>query len=177
MKRILVATIVLGLMLSGGAVAAKKITSADIKNGTIKSADISKSAKRALKGNRGSTGPAGQQGPAGPVATGTITQVQSILLTIAPGDIGTVNVNCPPGMNIVSGGFESASADGEIFFASTFGSPTSYAVGLDNFDSPVEADVSASALCAPAGKAVLARRVSVKTKAARLVAQQRAAHR
>ena len=52
--------------LGGTATAARLITSKDIKNGTIKTVDMSPSAKRALKGNRGATGPQGLAGPAGP---------------------------------------------------------------------------------------------------------------
>jgi hypothetical protein len=50
----------------GTATAASLITSADIKNGTIQAKDISKKAKRALKGNAGPQGPQGATGPQGP---------------------------------------------------------------------------------------------------------------
>ena len=61
-----VAVIALIAAMGGSAVAASLITSKQIKNGTIQTADISKKAKRALKGNRGPAGPAGPVGPAGP---------------------------------------------------------------------------------------------------------------
>jgi hypothetical protein len=68
--------LVVAATASAGAVAL--ITSANIKDGTIQTVDLSAKAKRALKGSRGpagargaagaagATGPAGSQGPPGP---------------------------------------------------------------------------------------------------------------
>jgi Collagen triple helix repeat (20 copies) len=58
----IVAMIALGVTLSGSAMAAGLITSAQIKDGTIRLVDINPSTKSALEGDRG---PAGQRGPAG----------------------------------------------------------------------------------------------------------------
>lgn len=66
MKAALIAAIVAAIVAASSATAALVITSANIKNGTIQSVDISAKAKRALKGNRGSRGPQGNPGPAGP---------------------------------------------------------------------------------------------------------------
>jgi hypothetical protein len=60
-----VALIALVMAMGGSAVAASLITSKQIKNGTIQTADISKKAQNALKGKTGATGPAGPAGPAG----------------------------------------------------------------------------------------------------------------
>jgi hypothetical protein len=61
----LVALLALVMATTGSAVAASLITSAQIKNGTIQTTDISKKAQNALKGKRGATGQTGATGPAG----------------------------------------------------------------------------------------------------------------
>jgi hypothetical protein len=68
LKAVLAAAIVAVLISATSATAAFVVTSANIKNGTIQTADISASAKRALKGNRGLLGPQGATGATG--ATG-----------------------------------------------------------------------------------------------------------
>ena len=60
-----VAVLCMALIGAGSATAGSLITSAKIKNGTIKMADISTSAKNALRGNSGPMGPQGPAGPAG----------------------------------------------------------------------------------------------------------------
>ena len=54
------------LVSAGGATAAGLITSAQIKNGTIQTADMSAKARAALRGATGSTGATGQTGARGP---------------------------------------------------------------------------------------------------------------
>jgi hypothetical protein len=69
MKAVIAAVVAATLIAATGATAALVVTSANIKNGTIKLVDISASAKKALKGQRGrrgAAGPRGAQGPAGP---------------------------------------------------------------------------------------------------------------
>jgi hypothetical protein len=61
----LVALLALVMATTGSAVAASLITSQQIKNGTIQTADISKKAQKTLKGKRGATGAQGAQGPQG----------------------------------------------------------------------------------------------------------------
>ena len=62
-----VSTLALALAVGGGsAYAASQITSKDIKNGTIATKDLSKSARKALAGKRGATGPRGAVGAPGP---------------------------------------------------------------------------------------------------------------
>jgi hypothetical protein len=61
----LVALLALVMATTGSAVAASLITSAQIKDGTIQTKDISKKAKKALKGNRGATGAPGASGSKG----------------------------------------------------------------------------------------------------------------
>jgi hypothetical protein len=63
-----IAALVVGVAATAGA--AKLITSGDIKNGTVKLKDLSKSAQSALKGQAGPVGPQGATGPQGPQGTG-----------------------------------------------------------------------------------------------------------
>ena len=108
MRRTTVIAVALALVigLAGSATAASLITSADIKNGTIKTADLSASAKRALKGKAGARGPAGPQGapgtagtpgPAGPTGVAEIVTAQG-------SGVGTAFAACPAGMRPLSGG-------------------------------------------------------------------------
>ena len=109
MKSITIAAIVAALISAAAATATTKlvITSAQIKNGTIKLADISAGAKRALKGNRGLRGPQGLQG-----LQGLQGQQGSQGLKGDKGDIGPSNAyyahdtvigNLPPGDYVVYG--------------------------------------------------------------------------
>jgi hypothetical protein len=61
----LVALLALVMATTGSAVAASLITSAQIKDGTIQTKDISKKAQAALKGKAGAAGAQGAQGPQG----------------------------------------------------------------------------------------------------------------
>lgn len=173
MKRVLLATAILALVLSGGAVAASQITSKDIKNGTIKTADMSSSAKRALKGQRGprgftgaqgAQGAQGPQGPAGPSAVSGITAVRASG-TVAAFDFDGGFVSCPPGQRVVSGGWFTNAPEGEIFLDDATDDRTGWSVLLDNSDSSVPADLEITAYCAGAGQAVAARRSAPKIKA------------
>lgn len=65
---LVVAIIAVALASAGSAVAARMITSAQIKNGTIKKADLAPSVRAQLggkRGPRGATGPEGSKGAAG----------------------------------------------------------------------------------------------------------------
>ena len=119
-------------------------------------------------------------GPAGPTVLGKLVRVESPELTVAPGDIDGVTAFCPPGHNVVSGGYISASADGEVFAQDSFGSASSWSALLDNFDSSVAGTVNAVAYCAPAGQAIAAARPplgrDVKRRIARAIAAARNAH-
>jgi hypothetical protein len=178
---------VLVLCLAGGATAASKITGQAIKDNSITTKDIrnrslmakdfkSGQLPRGPRGVTGARGPQGPAGPAGPVNVGGIVRVERTA-TVLPGDVDSVTAGCPAGYGFVSGGFQSISADGEVFFADTFGSRTTYSVGLDNFDSTLEGDITAVAFCAPSGRAIVATSASVRDRIARLVRARRASHR
>jgi len=175
MKRILFLAVVALVAFSGIAYAAGSITGRDIKNSTITGKDVKnkslsaadfKGSVRGARGPAGATGPAGPQGPAGPINAAGLTRVVADAV-IAPGGIGHATAFCPSGQQVVESQFESASADGEVFYVSDFGLRNGVSVGLDNFDSSVEGDVTAIAYCAPAGSAVIAstRRATLERKA------------
>ena len=130
------------------------------------------------KGAQGVPGPQGLQGPAGPTVVNTLSRFE-VTATIAAGDVDSVTVNCPGGQGVVSGGYRSISADGEVFFQDSFGSPNSWSVGLDNFDSPISGSVTAVAYCAPSAQAVAPRagRVASEARTDAAVAVQRDRHR
>jgi hypothetical protein len=177
LKRPSAATIIaftaLFVVLGGSAYAAKQITSKDIKNGTIKTVDMSSSAKQALKGNAGPRGPQGvpgaqgaqgsqgPQGPAGPSEVSALTPVTGSL-SVAAGTIDGGTVACPAGTRVVSGGFF---ADGGIVFLDAAGADRAgWAVAVDNSAGATAVTLTAEAYCAGAGKAVTAKAPSRKLK-------------
>lgn len=103
----LVVGVIVAVFAATSAGAAKFITGGDIKNGSIGLKDLSRAAKRALKGNTGPAGaagpqgPAGAQGPAGPASVSTTLRSADFT---APAS-GTANgeVRCPEGMVAVGG--------------------------------------------------------------------------
>ena len=95
------------------------VTSANIKNGTIKTVDLFAAAKRALKGQRGprgqagpaglpglagAPGPAGPAGPAGPRGVASVKHYQTSVLTVPAGEVDGFSMSCPSGEGIISGG-------------------------------------------------------------------------
>jgi hypothetical protein len=177
-KSIVVAGVVAALVATSTATAALIVTSANIKNGTIKLVDISPSAKRALKGNRGPRGLAGApgaqgaQGLQGPQGIQSITGV-SASISIPPGGISYVIAYCPAGMNPVSGGSSFISAEGEVFFS--YRSGNAWAVGGDNFDATfTNGDLTAYAYCSP--NVTISGSATSPIQLERLVDAQRASH-
>jgi hypothetical protein len=114
------AALAVALVTAGSSTAAFVVTSANIKNGTIKLVDISSGAKRALRGQRGARGLPGQAGPKGdPGAQGAQGPpgIQALVRVserkIIPGGATDVVIaHCPAGLNPVSGGFTFASGLG-----------------------------------------------------------------
>jgi hypothetical protein len=152
------------VVLSGSAYAAKKITSGDIANGTIKVADLSSSAKKALKGQKGPAGPSGPQGPAGPAGPAGVlnAQVVEVRKTVAPGDVDGPQAFCPAGKVVVGTGFSASIT--HAGFTLVFGN----AVGAGYInDSSIPIETSVQAICAN-GSAVagVARAASNPTRTA-----------
>jgi hypothetical protein len=163
MKRsILLLAVATALLITGGAWASGQLTGRSIKDGSLTGRDVKnhsltpKDFKGSVRGARGPAGPAGPQGPAGPTVLGKLVRVESPQMTVAPGDVDGTTATCPAGDDVVSGGYLSASADGEVFSQDSFGSANSWSALLDNFDSSVSATISAVAYCAPAGQALTA---------------------
>lgn len=167
---IIVVPLALFVSLGGTATAASLITSRDIKNGTIKTADLAKSTKRALKGQRGPRGLTGPTGPQGPSVVGRVAYVERSF-SVAPGDVDIQGVDCPAGMNIVSGGF--TLIGGDVFVSKSYGGHE-WSVGVDNYDSSLDATATAHAWCAPAGQAIAAKHVSIGAKRSKDIAALRA---
>ncbi|HKG04677.1 MAG TPA: hypothetical protein VKB03_16010 [Conexibacter sp.] len=101
---------IIAVFAATSAGAAKFITGADIKNGSIGLRDISRAARRGLKGQpgpAGAPGPAGPQGaagPQGPAGPGSIsTTVRSQSVTADGTGIAIGDVHCPAGM-VATGG-------------------------------------------------------------------------
>ena len=121
----LIAAVIVALLVAAttGAVAAKKITGADIaantvtsnniKNGTLAPADFSPAAKTALKGAKGATGATGATGPQGPAgpqgadgATGAGLEdfgFYQAVATAVPANTNdfVVEGDCPTGQSII----------------------------------------------------------------------------
>lgn len=189
------------LSSAGGAVAASQITGAQVKNSSLTGKDVkNKSLTRAdfsgsvagpqgprgAQGAQGGTGPQGAQGPqgpAGPSALSAIT-VQSGGLTVAANDVDGGTIFCPAGQRVISGGYVSIAADGEVFASIATDDRTGWILLLDNFDSLVEGELDGEAYCAAAGQAVAASpdaraRSEAQAQATidRLVAARKASHR
>jgi hypothetical protein len=112
-----------------------------------------------------------------PADPGSIVRVQ-MTTELGPGGVDSATVSCPVGYRIVYGAFHSVSPDSEVFFADTFGSTRTWAVGLDNFDSTTLGSVTTVAACAPTDRAASARaEKAARRRVAEAVAQQEASHR
>ena len=116
---LVVGIIALIVAMSGSAVAASLITSAQIKDGTIQLKDINKKARTALKGQKGPAGATGATGLQGnPGATGlqgnpgvagangatNVVVRQGAVASVANGATGSVTASCNPGERATGGG-------------------------------------------------------------------------
>jgi hypothetical protein len=171
MRKTLVACVAVALLVGGGsAFAAAQITSKDIKNGTIKAVDISRGAKKALKGRagtqgaRGPQGVAGPQGPAGPSLVGQMTTVSSADVPFGAEVVQQAIAFCPAGQRVVSGGGFSVSDEQLAANGPTPGRTGWFVIGIDlvEDDPSSPSYILATANCAPTGRAVAA---SVRSRA------------
>jgi hypothetical protein len=101
---------IVAVLAAGSAGAAKFITGADIRNGSIGLRDLSRAARRGLQGKTGLAGPAGAAGPQGPVGPQGPAGPSSLSTTVRSEDFaadgtGTARgeVRCPAGM-VATGG-------------------------------------------------------------------------
>jgi hypothetical protein len=144
-----VAAISVMLVGAGGATAASFITSKDIKNGTIKMADISSSAKRALKGNAGSQGSQGVQGPAGGFDPAKVVYVEGPMVTAPAGEAAVSVAYCPAGTKAISGGYFFAYANDGLTIETNqpLTDGTGWMAGFAN-SGGIDGDATAYAVCA-----------------------------
>ncbi len=147
----IVSMIALTVALSGTAVAAKLITGAQIKDGSIGYVDISKTAKAKLLGSSGAQGlpgPAGAAGVAG-VAGGfnmsKISYVTGPTVSVAVGDIDGASAFCPDGNKVMGGGFFSSLTSVAASESNSAG--TSWFVLVHN-NTSIPIDIWAFAVCA-----------------------------
>jgi hypothetical protein len=92
---------------------ANAVRSSEVKDRSLRVADLSVQARRSLRGQRG---PAGPPGPGGGTGTGTGTGTATTLTVVAaPGVVSAGNVTsatatCPPGRTVSGGGVRIDSA-------------------------------------------------------------------
>ena len=175
MKRtLIIAAVVIFALGAGTAGAARLITSRDIRNGTIKTVDLSAKAKRSLRGQVGPEGPVGPQGPAGPSVVGQSGLVTSAQVPFGPTDLVMAAIAfCPAGQRVVSGGGVSISDEQLAASRPTDDRSGWGVIGVDLTDNGGEY-VQAYAICAPAGRAVAASvtsRAETRERFARLAAR------
>jgi hypothetical protein len=112
----------------------------------------------AIKGPTGSRGPTGPSGPRGPIATSFAAG--AVLLAASPFATVTVDAECPPGSEVIAGGFDTSvtgTLSGEVKVNSAVAidgsaiTPARYRVGFTRTGtasgSPIV--VSAFAVCSP----------------------------
>ena len=102
-------------------------------------------------------------------SAGGITVVAGRAEAIPPGGVEDSIAGCPTGQKAISGGGHSITANGEEMVASQTNADRSgwFVIGTNTFGS-TNGEVQAIALCAPAGKAVAARRGTLARDARRL---------
>jgi hypothetical protein len=143
-----------------GAYASGLVTSAQIKNGTIQLADMSSTAKQALKGQQGAAGAPGATGAQGlsgltglsglPGLNGgfdpnKVIYVAGTPVTDPPGAVVSATAVCPQGTIVISGGAYTSIAS--VAGSESHGSPTTWYIIVDN-NTSISVDVHAVALCA-----------------------------
>jgi hypothetical protein len=105
--------VIVAVLAAGSAGAAKFITGADIRNGSIGLKDLSGAARRGLRGQtgpagpQGAPGPQGAAGPAGPTGPAGPSSLSTRVLWgeffAAPEDFADGEVRCPAGMVAIGG--------------------------------------------------------------------------
>jgi hypothetical protein len=152
--RTIAVALAVALVTAGSSTAAFIVTSANIKNGTIKMVDISPAAKAALRGQRGTRGLAGQPGQPGPAGSQGPQGIQRLApvispeVVIQPGSLGTAEATCPAGEIAVSGGYALSGPDAHVYQST--GVFSGWVAKADNpSDAPDPATVRAYAYCSP----------------------------
>ena len=108
--------------ITGSQIASNTVTSKNIKNSTLQTADFSKAAQAALKGAKGDPGPVGAVGPVGPAGPQGATGAQG-----ATGPQGNTGSQGPQGLQGPAGpqgaagalGFTTATTNGSLVGAAS----------------------------------------------------------
>lgn len=157
MKSIIIASVVAALVSAGAATATTSlvITSAQIKNGTIKLVDISPAARRTLRGTRGTrglsgpTGPPGAQGNPGGFDPNKLSNVTGASLTIPPNAGSFTTTYCPAGSKAINGGWVVITGGiGEVYLNRATSDGTGWSINVWNHADFTSATVTAYAVCA-----------------------------
>lgn len=150
----LAALLVIGV--PGAAVGAAKITSRDIKDGTIKSVDVrdgsltlrdfKRSERAKLRGATGLQGVPGAPGSVGRNGVTDITYVDGPVVSVAPGDADVAQAACPAG-RVATGASEGDASTGQLDIENIFVGPSgAVVVGVNN--SAAAEPLQARAACA-----------------------------
>jgi hypothetical protein len=162
LKNALIAAVVAAVVAAASGTAATiLVTSANIKNGTIQTVDISAGAKRALKGQRGprglqgTPGAQGIQGPPGAPGAQGSPGIQSLTrigasIEVDPETFDSVTADCPAGQKAVSGGVAFPGGGAEIWESQQkpIGG-AGWSVTGANFNTTETFTLYAIALCSP----------------------------
>jgi hypothetical protein len=144
-----IALLALFLGGAGGALAAREglIGSAQIKDHSIRLADLSPSAIAALRGRQGEPGPAGANGT---FVTSTISRVLGTQVNVPPGQVVSATATCPPGQVAVGGGGSGSIGRLGGSTATVSGGdpvPNGWAIVVYN-DQPISIPIQAMVVCA-----------------------------
>lgn len=153
----LVALVLAVVGVAGTAGAAKFITGADIKNGSIGPRDLSRAARRGLQGRTGPagpsgpTGPGGPQGPAGPSSLSTTVRTKDVVAP--PFGVATGEVRCPDGMVALGG----SASPGPLFVITDLpsGDGRGWTGSAGEFNGDSGTSMRLAVICAPGTATVL----------------------
>jgi hypothetical protein len=157
--RALLYTGLITLAGASGAVAAGKITGAQVQNGSLTGRDIRNhsltsrdfsGSVRGPRGLQGAQGPQGQPGLPGKDATLSI-QRKSDKTIIAAGEIGRGEVTCPDGAQVTGGGYTFAAGHAPVTYSDDEGTGSTWYVGVDNSASATSVTVSVVVFCLASG--------------------------
>jgi hypothetical protein len=147
----LIAAAVSAAIAAGTAGAATQlVTSAQIKNGTIRLQDMNANTIKALKGQRGPQGEPGLpglDGANGGFDPAKVTHVVGARVTIPANGSGEAFATCPAGSRVLGGGFYTSIAIAANSSPTADGS-SGWWVIVNNFDNVIPVDVQAEAVCA-----------------------------
>jgi hypothetical protein len=110
-----------------------------------------------LQGPAGPSGPQGLPGPPGPAGQGQTVgtqynfvqpNAQTVIQTVAPGQVQSTSAGCPPEQMVLAGGFRSSgSRAAKVFVNDSSGSRDKWTVGVDNSGGSSRATVTVTAYC------------------------------